>query len=265
MEIFFSYRDEGETQYNHLDQIDAHFGRSTILLLFTSALLVLSAQGLFHSPAYAQSFATNNALKNSNYVIPITSNQPTGVTGNGSHITLKPAGTNYQKEQPPILTNISSKGIYKVQLRWITPLSVQVPMIPKSEFGVQILFMNGTGKPATLKTIPQKVANAGSTTMGIGTQYTVPGSIERLVPVSSFDMTIYGTHGKVLWNKTNQPVTAGRGFQQVVLPRGYTGDITILIHNIKSNNVMTGSNLTPLSTPLSKGTTDSVDFLLRVG
>lgn len=264
MEIFFSNRDEGKTRYNHLDQIDAHFGRSTILLLFSSALLILSAQGLFHSPVNAQSFATNNALKNSNYIIPVTSNQPTSA-GNGNHITLKPAGTNYQKGQPPILTNISSKGIYKVQLRWITPLSGQVPMIPKSGFGVQILFMNGTGKPATSKTIPQKVANAGSTTMGVGTQYTVPGSIERLVPVSSFDMTIYGTHGKVLWNKTNQPVTAGRGFEQVVLPGGYTGDITILIHNIKSNNVMTGSNLTPLSTPLSKGAADSVDFLLRVG
>jgi len=77
-------------------------------------------------------------------------------------------------------------------------------------------------------------------------------------------MTIYGSHGNVLWNKVNQPVTAGRGFEQVALPN-YTGDITVLIHNIKSNIAMTGSNLTPLSTPLRKGTTDSVEFLLKVG
>jgi hypothetical protein len=62
-------------------------------------------------------------------------------------------------------------------------------------------------------------------------------------------------------NKVNQPVTAGRGFEQVALPN-YTGEITILIHNIKSNNVMTGTNLTPLSTPVRKGTTDSVEFEL---
>jgi hypothetical protein len=39
--------------------------------------------------------------------------------------------------------------------------------------------------------------------------------------------------GKVLWNKVNQPVTGGKGLEQVVFPNGYTGNITILIHNIK--------------------------------
>ena len=54
-------------------------------------------------------------------------------------------------------------------------------------------------------------------------------------------MTIYDIHGKVLWNKVNQPVQGGKGFEQVVFPNGYTGDITILIHNIKSPKVPTDS------------------------
>ncbi len=87
--------------------------------------------------------------------------------------------------------------------------------------------------------------------MGSGTQYTVPGSIERIVPVNSFDMTIYDNHGKVLWNKANQTVSAGLGLEQVVFPKGYTGNITILIHNIKS--------------PLQKVPTDSVQFAAKVG
>jgi len=213
------------------------------------ALLTLSIEVSFHSPAFAQNSSSP------------TSNQKAAATGN--HITLNPAGTSNLERQPPILTNISNKGIYKVQLTWSTPLSIQ--SLPKNGFAFQILFMNGSGPSAT-KTIPQIESNIKSTTtLGVGNQYSVPGSIKRLVPVSSFDVTIYGNHGKVLWNKVNQPVTAGRGYEQVVFPNGYTGDITILIHNIKSNNVMTGSNLTPLSTPLPKGTTDSVEFLAKVG
>jgi len=48
-------------------------------------------------------------------------------------------------------------------------------------------------------------------------------------------MTIYDNHGKILWNKVNQPVTGGKNSQleQVVLPNGYAVNITILIHNIK--------------------------------
>jgi hypothetical protein len=114
----------------------------------------------------------------------------------GNHITLKPAGTNNLIQQPPILTNISTKGVYKVQLRWSTPLSIQSPILPKSGLDLQILFMNGSAQSATLKTIPQRQPAIKST--GSGTQYVVPGSIERLVPVSSFDMTIYGSHGNVL-------------------------------------------------------------------
>ena len=136
--------------------------------------------------------------------------------------------------QPPMITNISSNGNYKVQLSWNTPTPIE--SIPKSGFSPSVTFLNASAPPATSSTIPNRTAQAGVTTIGgTGTQYNVPGSIQRLASVNSFDMTIYDSHGKVLWNKVNQPVTGGKNSQleQIVFPNGYTGNITILIHNIK--------------------------------
>ena len=55
---------------------------------------------------------------------------------------------------------------------------------------------------------------------------------------------------KVLWNKVNQRPSAGLKLEQVVFPKGYSGDITISIHNIES---------THHNVP-----TDSVDFAAKV-
>jgi len=107
--------------------------------------------------------------------------------------------------------------------------------------------------PATSNTIPNRTAQSGGTTVGGGTEYNVPGSIQRLASVSSFDMTIYDNHGKVLWNKVNQPVTGGKGLEQIVFPNGYTGKITILIHNIKPG----------LNNPHK--VSDTVEFSAKVG
>lgn len=94
-----------------------------------------------------------------------------------------------------------------------------------------------------------------------------PNIIQRLVPVDSFDMTIYSNNGIVLCNKTNQAVTAGRSTETISLNGNYTGPVTILINNIESSNVMTGSITTPLSTPApgkdtvgNRTTIDSVRF-----
>jgi hypothetical protein len=111
--------------------------------------------------------------------------------------------------------------------------------------------MCATAQSATAKTVPNQMAQSGSTTVGSsGTQYRVPGSIQPLVPVKSFDMTIYDSHGNVLWNKVNQRPSAGVIGEQVVFPKGSSGDITISIHNIKS--------------PHANVPTDSVDFAGKV-
>jgi hypothetical protein len=132
-----------------------------------------------------------------------------------------------------MITNISSNGNYKVQLSFNSPISMQ--SLPKNGFSPSITFLNATAPPATSNTIPNRAAQAGVTTVGgSGTQYNVPGSIQRLASMSSFDMTIHDNHGKVLWNKVNQPVTGGKNSQleQVVFPNGYTGNITIVIRNL---------------------------------
>jgi len=68
----------------------------------------------------------------------------------------------------PLITNISTKGIYKVELgfnKGISPYS-----LPKHGFYTYITFMSATAPPATPNTIPNKAAQSGGTTMGAGTQ-----------------------------------------------------------------------------------------------
>jgi hypothetical protein len=167
-----------------------------------------------------------------------------------SHVFAQTSASAVNMGHAPMITKISNKGSYEVQLGWNKPVLIHsLPHV----WQVHIFFMNATGHAATLKTIPNKTAKSGGTTIGVGTQYRVPGSIKRLLPASSFDMTIYGKHGKVLWNKVKEPVTGGVGLETVVLPKGYTGDITILIHNIKS------------PAWLQKIPTDSVEFSGKVG
>src|SRR5215831_2750213 len=150
----------------------------------------------------------------------------------------------------PLITNISNKGIYKVQLGLSTGVSLQ--SLPKSGFSPYIRFMSATAQPATSKTIPNNAngGGLGMTVGGSGTQYNVPGSILRIVPIKSFDMTIYDSHGKAIWNAANQIPSAGLKLEHVVFPKGTSGHITISIHDIKS----TRPNIP----------TDSVDFAAKV-
>jgi hypothetical protein len=58
--------------------------------------------------------------------------------------------------------------------------------------------MNASAPPATSNTIPNRAAQSGGTTVGAGIQYNVPGSIQRLASVSSFDMTIYDNRESIV-------------------------------------------------------------------
>ena len=179
----------------------------------------------------------------------------------------------------PILTKTSDKGIYKVQLRWSSPPGIQSPnSLPKNGFTMEILFLNATASEPTNQTIPQKETNIkGETSLqNDATRFSEPSSIQRLVPVDSFDITIYSQDGKVLWSKLNQPVTAGRAAERITFEKEYTGGITILINNIKASTGMVGTTATPLSTTNSSQSslahnsdgslkTDSVKFTARIG
>src|SRR5215469_5144129 len=226
MKLSPSCNDNTQDNYIHTDQ--QCFNMSIILLsLSMSALLILSLGFSFQSPVFAQiTSSENNNIVKSNYF-----------TSSFEQVAAA----------PPLITNISSKGIYKVQLGSTTPISLQ--SLPNCGFSTYITFMSATAQPARAKTVPNQMAQSGSTTVGAsGTQYRVPGSIQPIVPVKSFDMTIYDSHGNVLWN--NQKPSAGIKGEQVVFPKGTNGFITISIHNIKS---------THHNVP-----TDSVDFAAKV-
>jgi hypothetical protein len=128
---------------------------------------------------------------------------------------------------------------------------ISLQSLPNSGFSPYIRFMSATAPPATSKTIPNLASKGGPVTVGgSGTQYNVPGSILRIVPIKSFDMTIYDSHGKVLWKAANQIPSAGLKLVHVVFPKGTSGHITISIHDIKSPS----PNVPP----------DSVDFPAKV-
>jgi hypothetical protein len=178
-----------------------------------------------------------------------TTNSSANTADNNTQQRIKSASTS---SQPPITTKISEKGIYQVELTFISTLPMQSPnLLPKSGFQMEIDFLNASAPAPTSSQ---------------------PNIIQRLVPVDSFDMTIYSNSGKVLWNKTNETATAGRAPETITFNGNYTGPITILINNIKSSNVITDVTK-PLSTPASanttpstagKGTLDSVRFTSKL-
>ena len=228
----------------------------TVLLLFPSVF------------AFSQNTSAGNISSS-------TSNNTNSSTNKVNNNTQQQTKTAITTSQPPITTKISEKGIYQVQLTFISTLPIQSPnLLPKSGFQMEIDFLNASAPAPTNKTIPQKEsAIRGESSLGMPASQ--PNIIQRLVPVDSFDMTIYSNSGKVLWNKTNQAVTAGRATETISFNGNYTGPITIFIDNIKSSNVMTGSVTTSLSTPTpanttkpliaSKGTTaDSVRFTSKL-
>lgn len=85
----------------------------------------------------------------------------------------------------PLVTNISNKGIYEVQLGLSTGISLQ--SLPNIGFSPYIRFMSATALPATSKTIPNHASGGGlaMTVGGSGTQYNVPGSILRIFPLKA--------------------------------------------------------------------------------
>jgi hypothetical protein len=178
-------------------------------------------------------------------------------SGNQGAINLN--GTNTSL---PILSKISDKGNYQVQIRWGQPQDPN--LLPQKGFDMEVLFLNASAPVPTAKTVPQRETNLTGNSVVGGTGYTDPSIIQRLVPIDSFDITIYSNSGKVLWSKVNQAVTAGRAAERVSFQNGYTGGITIVINNIKASNSVTGGNLTPLSTPAKPETTDSVKFTAKV-
>ena len=188
------------------------------------------------------------AQSNNNYTFALSNNNT-----NSSKTSGLVQSANNSNSTIPIMTKISNNGIYRVQLKWSNPTSMQSPNIPANRgFDMEVLFLNASAPPASAKTVPQTETNVSGEGREVG--FNQPEILQRLMPVDSYDISIYDNKGHVLWNKTNEMPRAGSGFERITFSKPYKGDITIQINNIKS--------ATAAATRGS--TTDSVKFATKV-
>ena len=153
MKSFLFWFGNRQDNYIHLDQ---RYNKYTTVM---SVLLILSIGFTSQSSVFAQTSFTNTkqSLDDNN--------------ANNFAALFRQVVTNIG--QPPMITNVSSNGNYKVQLSFNSPASIQ--SLPKNGFSPSITFLNASAPPATSNTIPNRAAQSGVTTIGgSGTQYNVP-------------------------------------------------------------------------------------------
>jgi hypothetical protein len=107
-------------------------------------------------------------------------------------------------------------------------------------FPLEIVFLNSTLPKQTPQTIPNVESNNTGDTFS-STGLSVPSTLERVVPIQSYDIIIYDANGNELWKKASQSATEGRATQNVEFG-DYTGKLTIVIDKIipsqSSNNIL---------------------------
>lgn len=201
--------------------------QSLLIYSLSSSLLLLTLTGLLFSSAFAQQTlgtqSEDKALK-----------PPGNISSNNDRndTVLNATGTDL-----PILQKLSDKKNYIVQIRW----GQDPTLLAASGFDMEIVFLNASEPEATSQNFPQKETNlTGQSTLG-SSFFTDPSIIQRMVPIESYDITVYSDNGKELWKKANQPVHAGRAYERVTFENPYTGGITIQINNIKSGGSMGGT------------------------
>jgi|RhiMetdeSRZDD1v2_1073273.scaffolds.fasta_scaffold90945_4 hypothetical protein len=109
-----------------------------------------------------------------------------------------------------------------------------------SNFPLEIVFLNSTLPKQTPQTIPNVESNnTGDTLSSAG--LSVPSTLERVVPIQSYDIIIYDANGTEVWKKTAQSGTEGRTNLNVDFG-DYNGKLTIVIDKIlqskSSNNIL---------------------------
>jgi hypothetical protein len=227
-----------------------------LITIVTSTILLLSSTGILFSSAFTlQTPGTQNE------------EQALEVPGNiSSNVDTKDTVLNKTGTDLPILEQLSDKGNYLIQVRWGQDPS----LLAASGFDMEIVFLNASGSEATAESFPIKETNVtGDSFVGSG-GYTDPSIIQRMVPIESYDITVYSDNGEQLWKKANQPVQAGRAYERITFENPYKGGITIQISNIKAAGNMGGTIGGPLSGPDEnnptddRAETDSINFTATV-
>ena len=135
-------------------------------------------------------------------------------------------------------------------------------------FPLEIVFLNSTLPKQTPQTVPNVESNNTGDTFS-STGLSVPSTLERVVPIQSYDIIIYDANGNELWKKTSQSATEGRAIQNVEFG-DYSGKLTIVIDKIiqsqSSNNILNTDLPTRIEGADNKSNvdqssrTDSVNF-----
>jgi hypothetical protein len=227
-----------------------------LITIVTSTILLLSSTGILFSSAFAQQ--TPGTQKE---------DEPLEVPGNvSSNIDTEDTVLNKTGTDLPILEQLSDKGNYLIQVRWGQDPS----LLAAKGFDMEIVFLNASGPEATPESFPIKETNVtGDSFVGSG-GFTDPSIVQRMVPIESYDITVYSDNGEQLWKKANQPVQAGRAFERITFENPYNGGITIQLNNIKAAGNMGGTIGGPLSGPNAtnpsedKAQTDSINFTATV-
>ncbi|MGZ5511485.1 MAG: hypothetical protein ACXWFC_13590 [Nitrososphaeraceae archaeon] len=107
-------------------------------------------------------------------------------------------------------------------------------------FPLEIVFLNSTLPKQTPQTVPTLESNnSGDSFSSAG--LSVPSTLERVVPIQSYDIFIYDGNGNELWTKTSQSATEGRANLNVEFG-DYNGKLTIVIDKIlpskSANNIL---------------------------
>ena len=196
----------------------------------------------------------SNVLDNSNVSLSSSMSQTTE-SGATAQNNLSSSTVDSANPSLPILTQVSDKGTYKVQLRWSSPLDIQSPAIlSRSGFDMEVLFLNASSQGPT----PQnsRINNNLTTEFERSITNKVPNlsTVEPLATIDSFDITVYDNKGKELWSKTDVTPSAGMAPIRVTLDPSYTGGISISIYNIKS----------PLTSSSDEKSNESVKFTANV-
>ena len=227
-----------------------------ITTIASTILLLLTSTGILFSSAFAQQ---TPGTQNEEEVL-----EPPGNIS--SAIDTKDTVLNKTGTDLPILEKLSDKGNYLIQIRWGQDPS----LLAARGFDMEIVFLNASESEATPESFPTKETNVtGDSFVGSG-GYTDPSIIQRMVPIESYDISVYSDNGEQLWKKANQPVQAGRAYERITFENPYTGGITIQINNIKSAGNMGGTIGGPLSgsnetkSSDEKAETDSINFTATV-
>jgi hypothetical protein len=222
------------------------FGKKLQNPSFITTLIIISAVTIpyftfINSIAGDASAQIDIAEDNPNSSSNLTISSQTSQTSNpGQHGqgNLSATSTENRTSSPrlPIISELSDKGTYRVELRWSSPLDIQSPAIlSKDGFDIELLFLNASSPEATPETIPGDMSNLTTDfERSITSENANLSTMEPIIPVESFDITIYDDSGNVLWSKLDQTLTAGRALLRVDPDTDYSGGITIVINDIKS-------------------------------